>query len=397
MRLRSYTFIAGSLSLGLIAIPAAAQPAPDAPPAADEPPSPDAPAAADEPSSPDAPSVPDGQPTPTDPAVDQGDEAPPVPDEEPPAAGSPTPSPEPDPNALRPPKLKTFVEAAYPADLRAKGIQGNVELALTIDAEGRVTEVTVLTSSGEEKLDEAAVGAAKAFIFEPAQRGDSPIASRIRYTYRFAIEEEPEPEIEPDPAGGEIAGRLLFGSDNPLVGAKVTATGPDGKRVVARTGADGRFRFPELPVGSYRLRIEADGFEGYSSTEKVEEAQATDLVLRLKIARGLNEVLVEGEREDEARPLREVTRRTLTRREMNRIPGTAGDALRSVQSLPGVARPPALAGLLIVRGSAPQDTGIFIDQTTVPLIYHFGGLASVVPTEMLDRIDFYPSNFGVRY
>src|SRR5690606_10821517 len=33
----------------------------------------------------------------------------------------------------------------------------------------------------------------------------------------------------------------------------------------------------------------------------------------------------------------------------------------------------------------------------VPIVYHFGGLSSVVPTELLDRIDFYPGNFSARY
>src|SRR5262249_34674841 len=33
----------------------------------------------------------------------------------------------------------------------------------------------------------------------------------------------------------------------------------------------------------------------------------------------------------------------------------------------------------------------------VPLIYHFGGLTSVLPTELLDKIDFYPGNFSARY
>jgi outer membrane receptor protein involved in Fe transport len=33
----------------------------------------------------------------------------------------------------------------------------------------------------------------------------------------------------------------------------------------------------------------------------------------------------------------------------------------------------------------------------VPIIYHFGGLSSVVPTEMLEKIDFYPGNFSSEY
>jgi hypothetical protein len=103
-------------------------------------------------------------------------------------------------------------------------------------------------------------------------------------------------------------------------------------------------------------------------------------------------VIVRGER-----PPREVTRRTVDRREIERIPGTGGDALRSIQNLPGVARPPGLAGFIIVRGSGPMDTATFVDGIDVPLIYHFGGLTSVVPTELLEQIDFYPGNFSARY
>ncbi len=92
-----------------------------------------------------------------------------------------------------------------------------------------------------------------------------------------------------------------------------------------------------------------------------------------------------------------MTKRTLDQREISRIPGTNGDALRSLQNLPGVGRPPALAGLLIVRGSAPQDSQYFVDGTPVPVVYHFGGLSSVVPTEMVSRLDFYPGNFSAQF
>jgi TonB family protein len=103
-------------------------------------------------------------------------------------------------------------------------------------------------------------------------------------------------------------------------------------------------------------------------------------------------VEVEGDR-----PPREPTKRVLTNEEITKIPGTNGDALRSVQNLPGVARPPGLDGALIVRGSSPRDSSVFIDGTEVPLVYHFGGLSSVVPSETLERIDFYPGNFGPEF
>ncbi len=107
---------------------------------------------------------------------------------------------------------------------------------------------------------------------------------------------------------------------------------------------------------------------------------------------GSLEIEVEGERRK-----REPTMRVLEMEEVTKLPGTNGDALRAVQNMPGLARPPGLAGLLIVRGSSPNDTQVFVDGTNVPIAYHFGGLSSVVPSEMLDNIDFYPGNFGPEY
>jgi hypothetical protein len=101
---------------------------------------------------------------------------------------------------------------------------------------------------------------------------------------------------------------------------------------------------------------------------------------------------VEGER-----PPREPTKRVLSAEEITKIPGTNGDALRALTNLPGVARPAGLDGMLIVRGSGPRDTQVFVDGTSIPLAYHFFGLSSVLPSEMLEKIDFYPGNFSPEF
>jgi TonB family protein len=97
------------------------------------------------------------------------------------------------------------------------------------------------------------------------------------------------------------------------------------------------------------------------------------------------------------RPPREATAYVIEAEQARRLPGTNGDPMRAVENMPGVARPPGLSGELIVRGSAPQDSVIFIDGIAVPSAYHFGGLSSVIPSEALDRIDFRPGNFGPEY
>jgi TonB family protein len=101
---------------------------------------------------------------------------------------------------------------------------------------------------------------------------------------------------------------------------------------------------------------------------------------------------VEGER-----PPREATKRVLSAEEITKVPGTNGDALRAVTNLPGVARPPGLEGMLLVRGSGPRDSQVFVDGVSIPLAYHFGGLSSVLPSEILERIDFYPGNYSPEF
>jgi len=101
---------------------------------------------------------------------------------------------------------------------------------------------------------------------------------------------------------------------------------------------------------------------------------------------------VQGEK-----PPREPTKHVIAAEEISRIPGTNGDAIRAIGNMPGVARPPGGDGMLIVRGSSPNDTQVFVDGTNIPMVYHFGGLSSVIPTEMLEKLDFYPGNFGPQY
>src|SRR5262249_25029542 len=204
-----------------------------------------------------------------------------------------------------------------------------------------------------------------------------------------ATPETTEPAPPPDNLRGVVR---TADADVPLAGATIEVDGPRGEHQTATTGIDGSWKFSGLPAGRYKVSIVAPGFEPVHAEEDVVEGTVAELTYRLVTKGEGLEVTVRGER-----PPREVTRRTIDQREMSRIPGTNGDALRSLQNLPGVGRPPGLAGLLIVRGSGPMDTQVFIDGIFVPLVYHFGGLSSVVPTQMLEKIVFYPGNSSAQY
>ena len=227
--------------------------------------------------------------------------------------------------ALTPPKLVKASQPVYPPAKLESGVNASVALVLTLDDTGKVTDVSVTTSAGDD-FDQAAIDAAKQLEFTPAERDGKPVPAKIPFRIQFEAQ---------TPAATPAAVPVPVPAPAPAPAVAVPAT----------------------PAATDSLDID-----------------------------------VEGER-----PPREPTQRTVTAEEIRKIPGTNGDALRAIGNMPGVARVGAFDGLLIVRGSSPRDTQVFVDGTSIPLVYHFGGLSSVVPSEMLERIDFYPGNFGPQY
>lgn len=58
----------------------------------------------------------------------------------------------------------------YPLFAVRMGYEGTVLLVLSINKKGKVTEVSIKTSSGHQLLDRSAVSAAKSWIFSPATK-----------------------------------------------------------------------------------------------------------------------------------------------------------------------------------------------------------------------------------
>jgi hypothetical protein len=98
-----------------------------------------------------------------------------------------------------------------------------------------------------------------------------------------------------------------------------------------------------------------------------------------------------------ASPAADPEQQQLSAAELHELPGSGNDALRSLSSLPGVARIPFGLGGLALRGAAPHDTQVFLDGIPVPILYHFGGLASFVPIDAIDRVDMLASGAGAEW
>jgi hypothetical protein len=207
---------------------------------------------------------------------------------------------------------------------------------------------------------------------------------------------QPSPSPSPDTEVVRIKGRVLErGTRNPLAAVifAVDETGQPRARVEA--DSDGNFALP-LPLslsGKIRIVVTAPDHKKLELDEKLaarEVVTVTYVVARSNYNRYESVV--------RAAPVREeIARVSLSGEEIRRIPGTRGDALAAVLNLPSVARSPFDLGQLVIRGSAPGESGAFLLGMAIPLAFHFGGLTSTFNSYLLDRFDLIPSNFSVRY
>jgi protein TonB len=95
--------------------------------------------------------------------------------------------------------LTRRVDPVYPAAARREGQEGTVHLRLEIKPDGRVGKVDVVTSSGFQLLDDAAVAAARKWRYEPAREDGRPVAEWRRVAVVFRLEGDAPLRVFPRP------------------------------------------------------------------------------------------------------------------------------------------------------------------------------------------------------
>lgn len=340
-----------------------------------------------------------------------------------------------DPADVVQPALLNRVELEYPEGLRRLDPppQGQVIVKLVVGVDGVPKELEVVQGVHPE-LDALALSAVQQLRYSPGLYKGKPVEIVLRVGIDIAAPPplppaEPPPTSEPGdgaaPAGEDaqksqetgpvrLRGRLLeAGQRTPIAGASVLAVpapadwplGQVTKKIYedeaepawtvrAETQPDGSFELRGVPDGRVRLIALAQGFERY---EVVEELRTGDLLEVKYFARRLisNPYRTVVTQRRDARE--EVARRTITPQEIYNLPGTQGDALKSLQNFPGVARAPFGLGLLIIRGAAPGDSKTYLGYHEIPQLFHFGALSSTFNSDVLAQIDFIPGNFDSRF
>lgn len=184
------------------------------------------------------------------------------------------------------------------------------------------------------------------------------------------------------------AGRIVMGTivddatGAPIPGALVAIS-----TLETATDEHGRFQIVDAPFGRLELLVIADGYGAYFGAARI----GADLTIRMTPEAGGGETIHVAGRAPTGPPLH------LDTTAIRNQPGAGNDVLRALQSLPGVARTPFGLGGLALRGTAPRDTKVYLDGIEIPLLYHFGGLASFLPTGAVDEVTLEPGGASVRY
>ncbi len=286
----------------------------------------------------------------------------------------------------RPPKLTHFVEAIRPPDATPEQT-ATVVLAIDIATDGTVSDVRVQTSGGTA-WDAAAVAAARQFTFDPAEVDGQPAPVTITYKYAFTVVEKvvslgPQINFE-----GVVVDRY---KKKPIAGLKIAIKD---LQVETVTDENGAFAFTDLPVGKHQVELSGGGLITVTTDEEIAPKQKRTV----KYYAEPKEEGIDDEQVVKATRIKKETASVSIRtEEARKVPGTQGDTLKVVQNLPGVGRSSFGSGQLIVWGSAPSETRVFLDGVDIPALFHGGGLRSTINSDLIKSIDLTPGAFGAEY
>ena len=201
---------------------------------------------------------------------------------------------------------------------------------------------------------------------------------------------------------GSISGTIRDRDTNqPLIGVNVML---DDTPYGAATDFDGQYLINNLPVGTYRVRVDMMGYEVQARANiHVTSKRSTEVNILLvpTVLEGQDIQVTAGffERARDA----VVSVRTVDIEEIRSDPVGAYDVMRMMQSLPAVVSGSDQTNEIIIRGGSPGENLFVMDHLEVPYPNHFaqagsgGGPITMINTEFIERIDFYAGSFPARY
>lgn len=157
------------------------------------------------------------------------------------------------------------------------------------------------------------------------------------------------------------------------------------------TDINGNYKINIKKPGEYTLIVTVEGFKKVEEKKKFTKSINQDYFMD-PISLHASAITLRSNRF-----IQKVSRKTMTRDEIKATPGACGDALIALTSMPGIDQAEGFFGPLVIRGMDENANRYYVDGMPINSPMHFGGLHSVINTNIIDTIDNYQSSFPVQY
>lgn len=182
-----------------------------------------------------------------------------------------------------------------------------------------------------------------------------------------------------------------------LVNANVLLSTLSGERVRGTaTDPDGYYELQDLSPGRYLLQVSYLGFHPSRDTVSLEPGRQLYNVALSPSQQTLDEVRVEARR---GATRRAAGLQSVGAADLERIPtpGPSGDLAAYLQTMPGVVSIGDRGGQLFIRGGTPSQNLILVDGIRIMKPFHFSGLYSTFPEEIVKSANVHAGGFGAQY
>ncbi len=205
------------------------------------------------------------------------------------------------------------------------------------------------------------------------------------------------------PQTGLITGKVIDSKTRePLAGVNIVVNEPG--RIGTISDLQGNFLI-KIPVGSYSLKASLLGYKTLVKTDVIVRSDYETWVdiLLTEAVLTTGEVIVKADYFDKSITQNNLSTIILSPEEVRRSPGSSLDVQRILQGMAGVSFSSDRNNELIVRGGAPDETLVILDNMEIHSINHFpdeynsGGAVNMINVALLQNIQFCTGGFISRY
>jgi hypothetical protein len=196
---------------------------------------------------------------------------------------------------------------------------------------------------------------------------------------------------------GTVRGNIYDkGTGDPIMFGNIRL---EGTSIGNTTDINGFFTLADIPVGKYKLVASYIGYDSLSVDINIEanKIDYQSIYLTEKTI-DLDVVNVSGRRE-QARSDVQVSKISVTPKEIRSLPATGGEAdiAQYLPVLPGIIVSGDQGGQLYIRGGSPIQNKILLDGMTIYNPFHSIGFFSVFETETIRSVDVLTGGFNAEH